>query len=80
MEKKDYRFADAISHHRAIHANEDEPLLAIVYDKRAGECSQMESWSFLIDFRVAQLKANNHWDVTRVSDISATTFDGEVRD
>lgn len=41
--KWDYRLTNAVSYHGAIHADEDEPLLAIVDDECAGECSKMDS-------------------------------------
>lgn len=41
--KWNYRLTNAVSYHGAIHADEDEPLLAIVDDECAGECSKMDS-------------------------------------
>lgn len=65
--KWDYRLTNAVSYHGAIHADEDEPLLAIVDDECAGECSKMDSWSFLIDLRVAHLENKQFpWTTVRI--------------
>ena len=51
-----YRLTNAVPYHGAVHTDEDESLLAIVDDECTGERSKMESWSLLIDFRVAHLE------------------------
>lgn len=65
--KWNYRLTNAVSYHGAIHADENEPLLAIVDDECAGECSKMDSWSFLIDLRVAHLEnKQSSWNTVRI--------------
>lgn len=56
MKQGDYRLANTVSSHCAVHADEDESLFAIVDDEGTREHPKVDTCSFLFAQSIAQLK------------------------